>query len=349
MKIAIAAGGTGGHIYPGMAIAEEILARNPQAQILFLGSEEGLERDLIARAGYQIQLIKSRALLRKLSYQAISAPFVSILGFFQACLALKNFSPQAVIATGGYVSLPVVLSAKLLSIPSYLLEQNVLPGISNRFLGRLVKKVFLSFPESQAYLSGIVTGNPVRKSIIAVDREISRKNLGYQPQNKVVLIIGGSQGARHINQTVVAALPLFDPSSNIKLLHVVGQRDAKKLKPGNFSFYRMVNYLYNMEEALGAADLVISRAGATAIAEFLVRGIPMVLIPFPYSAEGHQDLNARTIEKAGAAVRLKDDEFTAEKFISILVDKKLDLGTMGRNCKKLAKPDAAEKILNAIL
>ncbi len=347
MKIAIVAGGTGGHIYPGIAIAQELERRGSKDEILFIGSEEGLEKDLVPRAGFKIRLIKSRALLRKLSYKALSAPFVSAFGFFQALIVLREFSPQALIACGGYASLPVVLAARVLSIPIYLHEQNVLPGITNRFLSRLARKVFLSFKESERWLNGAVTGNPVRREIIKEDRNRARAALGFSPQDKVVLIMGGSQGARTINQAVVAALPLLKEPGSIKIFHVIGHRDFPTLVTKKYDYYRKVDYLYNIAEALAAADLVISRAGATAIAEFSVRGLPMVLVPFPYSAEGHQDINARVVVDSGAGIMVRNKEFTPDRFVGLL-NSDLGLEKMRRSALKIARPDAAKRIVDEL-
>jgi UDP-N-acetylglucosamine--N-acetylmuramyl-(pentapeptide) pyrophosphoryl-undecaprenol N-acetylglucosamine transferase len=353
MKIVIVSGGTGGHIYPGIAIADEITSSHPAAEILFLGGREGLEGDVVPKAGYRIKLIWARALLRKLSYKAVSAPFVSLVGFFQALNILRKFAPQALLSTGGYASLPVVLAARLLRVPIYIHEQNVLPGVTNRLLARWAKEIFLSFEQSHDYLKGTVTGNPVRREIMAADREKSRHNLGYGPQDTVVFIMGGSQGARSINQTVIASLPrLASAAGRIKLIHVVGNRDAglvdSALRPGQYPFYRKVNYLYNVAEMLAAADLAVSRAGATAIAEFTCRGLPMVLVPFPYSAEGHQDLNARVVAAAGAGIFVANSEFTPERFISLISDKGLDLSGMRRAAKLIGRPDAAARIVERI-
>ncbi|OGB89142.1 undecaprenyldiphospho-muramoylpentapeptide beta-N-acetylglucosaminyltransferase [candidate division WOR-1 bacterium RIFCSPHIGHO2_01_FULL_53_15] len=349
MRVAIVSGGTGGHVYPGIALADELKRSVPGAEILFLGSEEGLEKDVVPKAGYRLELIKARALMRKISYKAVSAPFVSLIGFFQALYILKKFSPRFLISTGGYASLPVVLAARCLGLPFYLQEQNVLPGFTNRLFGRSAGLVFLSFEASQRYLPGTVTGNPVRAAIIGADRGKARAKLGFSPETKVVLIIGGSQGARRMNRSVVSALPLIGPASKLGIIHLTGKRDAQMFSAANFSFYRRIDYLYNVAETLAAADLVVSRAGATAIAEFTARGLPMVLVPFPYSAEGHQEMNARLIEAAGAGIFIKDNEFTPEKFVSLVSGSALDLAALGAASKKMGEPRAAKKIIDHIL
>ena len=342
-KIVIVAGGTGGHIYPGIALAQEL---KNNSEILFIGSNEGLEKELVSREGYEIKLIRARALLRKISYKAISAPFVSLIGFFQAYKLLKNFRPKAVISTGGYVSLPVVLAAKLLGIDIYLHEQNVLPGAVNRFCARFAKKVFLSFPESQKYLSGEVTGNPVRQGIAQAERQKARRKFDLEPNAKVVLVMGGSQGSKKINETVVSAL--HHVPKELKVLHLIGTRDfgwvKSYLEGKEVNNYQALPYLHDMSDALAAADLVISRAGATAIAEFLVRHLPMILIPVPYAAEDHQRLNARVIEEQGAALLVEDKDFTTEKFIHLITESGLNYDMMRSSAARLAKPDAAKAI-----
>lgn len=349
MKIAIAAGGTGGHIYPGLAVAQVIKQRDPGAQIIFIGGTEGLEQDLIPREGYRLKLIKARALLRKLSYKAFSAPFVCLIGFFQAISFFLAFSPAVVLATGGYVSLPAVMAAWLLRIPVIIQEQNLLPGAVTRLASRFAQKCFLSFPQTQKHLRGEVIGNPVRKEIIKADRVQARQSLGLKKE-RVVLVVGGSQGAKKLNETILSALP--DLPFGVKVIHLVGRRDAawinNHLAEKNFPNYQTLSYVYDMAAILAAADLVISRAGATAIAEFLVRGLPMILIPFPYAADDHQALNARAVAEAGAAISVPEKDFTPAKFIALLQDISLDYDKMSQAAKALARPEAAERIVNYI-
>ena len=350
MKIAIVSGGTGGHIYPGVAIAQEIKSRDPSASILFLGSKEGLEKDIISREEYPISLIKSRALLRKLSYKALSAPFISMIGFFQSIWILKSFSPKALFSTGGYASLPVVLAAKLLGIPVLIHEQNVLPGRVNRLCRKFARKVFLSFEESLKYMPGVGVGNPIRREILEAKREAARNKFNLGPQEKVVLVMGGSQGSQKINETVLSSLENLP--SYIKILHIIGNRDfgwvSRYLEGKNINNYRSLPYLHDMADALSAADLAVSRAGATAIAEFLVRGIPMILIPFPYAAEDHQKLNAKVIAENGGALVIEDKDFSSRKFVELITDSSLDYDKMSKACHELAKPTAAERIVDFI-
>ena len=338
MRIIICAGGTGGHIYPGIAIAEEIRSRDPNGQIAFIGSREGLEGELIKREGFEIKLISARGLLRKLSYKAISAPFVSLLGFFQSLSILNTFKPQIVVVTGGYVSFPVIAAAKVLNLPILFHEQNVLPGFTARFWSRFVKILTISFPETQKYLNGTVTGNPVRQRILKIHRRSAER--------PTVLVLGGSQGARSLNRAVLSQITEF---KDLRVIHVIGERDYKILNPPAYPFYQSLPYMYNIEEGLAVADLVVSRAGATAISEILAVGLPSILIPFPYSAEGHQDLNAQVLKTAGAAIILPDSELDklAVTINSLLKDK-ARLENMGAAARKLARRDAASKIVDLI-
>ncbi len=351
MKIAIVAGGTGGHIYPGIAIAQEIKRRDPQAPILFLGSSEGLEKDIIVKEGYGLKLIKARALLRKVCYKAFSAPFLCAIGFFQSLRILSDFSPAVLVSTGGYVSLPVTVAARVLGIPILLHEQNVLPGAVNRLCKTFATKIFLTFKESQQYLKGEVVGNPVRREISKASREISRKKLSLAIDKKVILVMGGSQGAKKINEILISSLSKVP--AEVEILHIVGNRDfawvSRYLEGKQIVNYHSLPYLYGeMADALAAADLVVGRAGATAIAEFLIRGLPMVLVPFPYAAENHQALNAEAVAQSGAAIVIQEDNFSPEKLIEIITNPVLDYDKMGNASRKLAQPLAAERIVNYI-
>ncbi|MBI5698883.1 undecaprenyldiphospho-muramoylpentapeptide beta-N-acetylglucosaminyltransferase [Candidatus Saganbacteria bacterium] len=342
MKVVIAAGGTGGHIYPGIAIAEELKFRDPDNQVLFIGGRGGLEDELIKKEGFEIRTIAARGLLRKFSYKAISAPFVTFKGLFDALFILRKFRPDGVIVTGGYVSFPVIAAAKLLRIPVLLHEQNTLPGFTNRFWSSFADVVTLSFDITQKYIKGTVTGNPVRYRI----REAKRKN----NDKKTLLIWGGSQGARSINQAIVSHI---DKLSEWQVIHVTGERDFESIssqidRTKNLA-YRLLPYVYNVEDILSQADLVVSRAGATAIFEMLALGLPAILIPFPYSAEGHQELNAKVVAEAGAAAVLDQsniDELSG--LIERIMNNENKLAEMGRAAKKLFRPDAAKVIVNLI-
>ena len=351
MKIVIVSGGTGGHIYPGIAIAQEIKKRDPQSSILFLGSREGLENKIIPKEGYSLKLIKARALLRKFSYKALTAPFISAIGFFQSLWLLKRFSPNFLISTGGYVSLPAVTAAKLLRVPIILHEQNALPGAVNRICSFFANKIFLYFPESKKYIKGEVVGNPVRKEIIEANKATAQEKFGLNPKMRIVLVMGGSQGAKQLNEIVVSSLDKVP--SDIFILHIIGDRDfgwaQRYLEGKQLKNYRALPYLYaEMAHTLAAADLVVSRAGATAIAEFTIWGLPMILVPFPFAAENHQQLNAEAVAQNGAAIIIKEKDLTPQKFISLITNSAIDYDKMKKASLELAKPKAAERIVDYI-
>lgn len=331
-RIAIVAAGTGGHIYPGVAVAAALREIEPAVEVLFIGSEKGLERELVTKAGWQIKIVQRQV----------------GLAFFQALMVLRSFRPRALLSTGGFASLPVVLAAKILGLPVFIQEQNVLPGVTNRYCAKLAKEVFLSWPESLQYLRGTVTGNPVRPEIINAQRAAAREALHINGPKKVLLIMGGSQGARRINQAV------FDSLSSIngerwEIFHLIGPRDFGARELPAYPFYHPLAFLYNVGEVLAAADLVVSRAGASAIAEFTARGLPMILIPYPYAAERHQELNAAVVEKAGAALVVKNEKLTPAGFISILADAESELSSMASAASRLARPEAAKLIAERIL
>jgi UDP-N-acetylglucosamine--N-acetylmuramyl-(pentapeptide) pyrophosphoryl-undecaprenol N-acetylglucosamine transferase len=216
----------------------------------------------------------------------------------------------------------------------------------------LADQVFLSFERSLRYSSGLVCGNPVRREIIAAGREAARSKLGIEGDNKVLLVVGGSQGARHLNEVVLAALPGIG-GQNWEVLHVIGNRDydwvAARLPAGRYPFYHSFAYVYNIAELLAAADLVVSRAGATAIAEFLVRGLPMILVPFPFSAEKHQDLNAQAVADGRAAIVIKNADLSASSLVTALRDLDNELKAMGEAARRLARPDAAKAIVDLVM
>ncbi|MCX5751450.1 MAG: undecaprenyldiphospho-muramoylpentapeptide beta-N-acetylglucosaminyltransferase [Candidatus Saganbacteria bacterium] len=356
MKIVIACGGTGGHIYPALALAERITEKRI-AEPIFIVGKEGLEAKIVGREGYSFFTVSARGLKRKLSYQALSAPFVTLLGFFQAFSVLKKIRPNVVIATGGYVSLPVVTAAFLLKIPAMLLEQNAILGVSNRMLLPLVKYIAVSFAETgRRYPNSkiVVTGNPVRKRIIEKQKKEALRELGLDPNKKVLLVVGGSQGAKSINRLMVEMYPLFK-NADFQVLHIAGSRDFVWVKEvvdkDSFSHYKLYDYVFDMAPFYAAADLVLSRAGATAIAEIMARHIPSVLIPFPYAAENHQELNAEILKGEGATEVCLEKGLKAENLFKVIVDiisNDARLSLMSKGCQKVQPIDATDQVLTLL-
>jgi len=335
----IAGGGTGGHIYPGIAIAEGLLAADISNNVVFIGAEGGIENEVVPKERFSLKLIRSRGIARKFSFGFISSIASAVHGFFQARKILKDFRPDVVVSTGSYVGFPVVLAAATLRMPVLIHEQNTIPGLVNRISQRFARRVAVSFGQSVRHFNArkvIVSGNPVREKVAKAVRSVSRQNLGLDQKRKTLLILGGSQGARRINDVVTQLIDYF-ASEGIQVIHVTGRRDydwvlsktenrvldiegqipavrgRKKFTTiTRYKLYRPVPYMYNIWDGLASADLVISRAGATALAEIACKGIPSVIVPFPYSSEGHQDANAKVFEDSGAAVVIKDGSLTAE-------------------------------------
>lgn len=341
MKIAISAGGTGGHIYPGIALARELAGRGEDREIFFIGSKNGLEGRLLKDQNFKLYQVPSRSF----SANFLTAPFVNIVGLVMAFLLLLRERPAVLVSFGGYTSFAAVVSAWLLKVPVVIHEQNILPGKTNRFLSRFAGAVALSFEPSLKYLKGMVTGNPVRKEIRGLKKVPSKK--------WVVLVLGGSQGALSINRELICSLDLFR-DKNIEIVHLIGKRDyAAFYGSRDFSaypFYQPVPYMYNIEEAYKRAHLVVSRAGATAIAEILSVSLPSILVPFPYAAEGHQDLNAEYVERAGAGIKLPDSRLIElpDIIFELLENKEGRLDKMSRAAAFLAKPDAAAKLADIV-
>ncbi|HKM39751.1 MAG TPA: undecaprenyldiphospho-muramoylpentapeptide beta-N-acetylglucosaminyltransferase, partial [bacterium] len=306
MRIVFTGGGTGGHIYPALAMAQLMQQQNPTARILFIGTKKGLETELVPKAGFPLIKVAAAGLKRKFSLANLTVASANALGFVQALGAMHRFQPQVVVGTGGYVTVPVVLAAACLRRPILLHEQNALPGLANRVLSRFASCVALSYEQTAAQFSSarriVVTGNPVRAPVWQRSRSQGRANLGISDQAQLVLVFGGSRGARPLTEAAIMAAPslLIDPK--LTLLIVTGRADFVTIKKKvcrvgiqALAAGKMLlrPYMYNMEDALAAADIVVTRAGATTLAEITARGLPAVLIPSPYVTANHQEHNAR--------------------------------------------------------
>ncbi|HAP92994.1 MAG TPA: undecaprenyldiphospho-muramoylpentapeptide beta-N-acetylglucosaminyltransferase, partial [Desulfotomaculum sp.] len=297
MRFIVTGGGTGGHVYPALAIARGLKAKYPAAEILFLGSEGGLEADLVPKAGFDFQGIKLTGFKRRLSFRNLLACWQAARGFTEALRIMNSFKPAAVVGTGGYVCGPVVLAASFCRIPTLIHEQNALPGVTNRLLSYITNAVAITFPDAVRYLPRRtrikLTGLPVRPEFMSCTRQESRRALGLPEEGRLVLSFGGSQGARTINGAMVEVLYHFREKSDLHFLHVTGpaQYDdfVMMMSQRGFGFPDNGNntikpYLHEMPLALAAADLVICRAGAATLAEITVTGKPAILIPYPYAA-----------------------------------------------------------------
>ena len=358
MKIIIAAGGTGGHLYPALAIAQMLL-KDKDIELLFIGGKKSLEEKKVRGLGIPFKAILVRKFERG---QIISLPLF-ILNLCIACVQslfiVIKFKPDIVVGMGGYVSGSVLLTSALCGMPTLIHEQNTIAGLTNRILSRFVRRICITFEASTKYFPADkieFTGNPVREEVLSSQRNSSILKLGLDSNKKTVLVFGGSRGARKINLTLVDALK-FLGSSNLQILHITGPEDYELIKSLTSTLHlspctlHLYSYLDNMWDALASADLVISRAGATSIAEITAKGLPSILIPYPYASENHQEINSRILEKIGAAKVLLDRELTGERLareISGLIGDDEKLKRMAIQSKSSGKPDATQKIVNII-
>jgi UDP-N-acetylglucosamine--N-acetylmuramyl-(pentapeptide) pyrophosphoryl-undecaprenol N-acetylglucosamine transferase len=354
MRIVIVGGGTGGHLYPGIAVAQELKRWDPRARIMFIGSRGGLERDIVAREGYRHFEITSSGLARRQWRQQLVAMGHLLQGFGEAVRVLRRVQPQVILGLGSYVSGAVLLAAAALGIPRLIHEQNVIPGLTNRLLGRVVNRVAVSFEASVTYFprgKAVVTGNPVRPAICQV------RGRALEPNGRFhLLVFGGSQGAHQLNAAMLGALTqLADVQDHLWTVHQTGSNDfataqmtyAERKYPGVVHAY-----IEDMAREYGAADLVICRAGATTIAELTVTGKAAVLVPFPYATYNHQERNARTLAAVGAAELIEDQTLSggllAER-IRYYLSHPEAVAAMAARCLALGKPDAATRVAHLCL
>lgn len=360
MRIIISGGGTGGHIYPAITIARAI-AGLTDCEILFVGTKTGLEADIVPKEGFAFATVDAGGLERRLTLANFRALFRAASGLFQSLALVRRFRPDLVIGTGGYVCGPVLLTASLLGVPTIIQEQNVIPGVTNRILARFVRKIAVGYPEAGQFFGAggdkvFVTGNPVRPAVLNATRQQGLAAFGLAADRLTLLVAGGSRGARTLNTAMVEVHRRFAGRGNLQILHVTGQNEYNNIvglirqagidieKTGNIT---VVPYLYNMPEALAVADLAIFRAGAIGLAELTARGVPAVLVPYPYAAENHQEHNARVLEKSGAAVVIRDAELTGERLaaaVESLIGDRATLAAMAQASKALGRPEAAEAI-----
>lgn len=360
LRIMIAGGGTAGHINPGIAIAKEIQKNHLKAKIIFIGTKKGLEKDLVPKEGFDIKLIDVKGFKRKVSIDTIISIKELIKGMYQSRKIIKEYQPDIVIGTGGYVCGPVLLNASFMGIPTAIHEQNALPGMTNKILSRFVDTVMISFEESKKYFKSknvYLTGNPIRQEIIDSDREESRKKLKIGLNEKLVVAFGGSIGAEKINNAMIDFIKA-GISVNVKIIFGTGEREYEKVLSGlEKSQYdkdriTILPYIYNMNEVMSAADLIICRSGAITLSEITVLGVPAVLIPSPNVTNNHQEFNARALEKGGAALVLLEKDIDSKGFkdsIENILNDDIRLKEISKNSKEMGKADATKKIYEILI
>lgn len=358
-RVIISGGGTGGHIFPAIAIADEIKKRNPKAEILFIGAQGKMEMEKVPAAGYRIEGLTIVGFQRKLTFSNFLLPFKIIKSLFKARSILKEFKPQAVVGVGGYASGPTLQAATMLKLPTLVQEQNSFPGKTNKLLASKVNVLCTAydgldkfFPKEKIRL----TGNPVRHDMVSIDgkREEAMNYYGFDSSKKTILIIGGSLGARTLNNALVQNIAEIARHDEIQILWQSGKlyyeqmlEIMNKEKVGSI---KLVQFIDRMDLAYAAADVIISRAGAISVSELCLIGKPVVLVPSPNVAEDHQTKNAMALVNKNAAILVKDTEATQHLFSVVfqLMTDESRMMTYSSEIKKLAKPNATADIVNEL-
>jgi len=345
----VAGGGTGGHVFPGIALAEEVVTRHPGNDVVFVGTARGLEATVVPKAGFPIELIEVRGLKGKGLVDSLRNLLLLPVALWQSVQILRRWRPDVVVGVGGYASGPVVLAAWLLRIPTAVQEQNAAAGVTNRLLGRIVQAAFTAFPEAAHHFPRhkvYQLGNPIRRTLMENFMRPEARHAGPR-----LLVFGGSQGAHALNMRVVEALPhLADLRETLQVTHQTGARDREQVEKG----YRACgfepdvrDFITDMSSAYAGADLVVCRAGATTLAELTVCRKPAILVPFPFAADNHQVQNARSLVDAGAAVMIEECDLTGEllaREIRAILASSDRREKMARAAGRLGSPAAAKEI-----
>lgn len=356
-KIVVSGGGTGGHIYPAVAIAREILQLEPEARILYIGGKGRREAAIVPELGFDFVPIPVESFPRSLSLRWLKVAVKVPLGTLKTLVELRKFSPNIVVGTGGYVCGPVLLGARILRIPIVIQEQNALPGITNRIVGRWANEIHVPFEAAADFFNPEkikLSGNPVRPEMAMAKKNYDK--LGLEADKLTISFFGGSQGATSINNAAVAALEILPGlADRIQVVHQTGKSDfsAIKRKYDNLPFTNVVQpYFDEIQDVYAVTDLIVCRSGAMTLAEIAVCGLPAVLVPYPYSAEGHQEVNAKVLEDKRAAIMVHDAQLTGGSLADILfelIQDKDRLSSMAEISQSLGKPEAARKIAQSVL
>lgn len=363
MRVAIAGGGTAGHVFPGLALAEWLATAGHD--VTFIGTSSGPERRLALAAGFRFETVEALPFVRKVSMSSLRAPVVA-LGAVSASRGLLR-GVDRVVGMGGYASVPAVLAAWREGTPAVLHEQNAVPGLANRALSRVASSVALAFPQARSFFGRrrrvVVTGNPVRERIVRVRRSRealaaeARKELELDEARSTVVVFGGSQGALHLGRSAVGACRLLADRRDLQILLITGPAHLSAVReslagPAPGLLVRVTGFLERMELSYALADLVVSRAGASTVAELAVCGLPSVLVPYPYATRQHQEANARALAADGGARVMLDAEVTPESLsatIAEMIDDDRTRRGMGEAASAFGRPDAAHALGELVL
>jgi UDP-N-acetylglucosamine--N-acetylmuramyl-(pentapeptide) pyrophosphoryl-undecaprenol N-acetylglucosamine transferase len=357
----VAGGGTAGHIHPGLAIAGELCRRgHPADSILFVGSERGVDRELVPEAGFDLVTLPGRGIQRRLTFANVGAAVGLLRALLTALRILRARRPSVVVSLGGYASVPCSVAALFLGIPVVIAEQNSVPGAANKLVSRWARAAAVSFPETDLRRAEY-TGNPVRGEMLAVDRQrdraAARSRLGVGAGRNFLCCYGGSLGAARINRAAADACAQWAGRPDLSVRHVIGARDwddyseRPAVEPTDELEYRAVRYEHDMPSVLAAADLLLCRAGASTVAELTVTGAPAVLVPLPGAPGDHQTANARALADSGAAVLIPDAELTERRLRETVEELLADpdrLEEMSARSKQLGRPDAASAVADLV-
>lgn len=364
MRVLISGGGTGGHINPALAIAGMLKEKYKDTVVEYVGTQRGLETKLVPREGYKFHTVKVRGFSRSLSPVNIDAAIKAVTSVWEAKKIIRNFKPDIVIGTGGYVCWPVLKAASQLGIPTAVHEQNAVVGMTVKMLSKYVDSIMISFEESRGMFEypekTVLTGNPIKSEMLTVTREESRLKLGYDNETPMILSYGGSLGAMMVNRNVLGVIENFSEKNDVYHVHATGRGEWPEIKQklllrgytdnGDYVTKGKVTvreYIYDMPTLMGAADIVISRAGAMTIAELAAMGKAAVLIPSPNVTNNHQYKNAAVLEKAEAAVLIEEKNLSPDalaKSLSALISDKSELDKLKKNIKQFAITDSLERV-----
>lgn len=358
MRIIIAGGGTGGHLFPGIAIAEEFKGRDAGNEVLFIGTEKGIEARVLPKLGWPVRFISAEGIKGKSVLSKIRALYKLIPGFFESVKVIKEFGPDTVIGVGGYASAPLLMAARFLKIRTAIHEQNALPGMTNRTIGKVVNKVFVSFPDSAGFFPEgkvVVSGNPLRKEILKGLQGSKVRGQGPEGKKPAILVFGGSLGAHRINMAMLEMIRHINEPDRWRIIHQTGEKDYKEVKEGYIGADWQGDvrpFIYDMASAYSEADLVICRAGATTVAELTAAGKPAILIPYPFAADDHQRVNAESLVTIGGGVMLLEKDLTGERLaaeVERLLDDRDALRKMGERARTIARLDAAKIVVDGFI
>lgn len=358
MRVLIASGGTGGHLFPAISLAEELKGRNPDSRIWFVTSEKEIDTKVISKRGFEFSILKVDGITFRLNYKNLLSIARLIRAFFDSLLLILRFKPEVVIGFGGYVSFPVVLAGLFLKKKTIIHEQNVKPGRANRFLAYFVDSVAISFEKTGEFLrkkNVSLTGNPLRQEFLNMDRQGAVSRLSVLSDKFRILVIGGSQGAHRLNMLIPEALSMLNGPLRYKLqlMHITGNKDFN-LVSESYNRLSIDSKVFSFLDEIGlaylASDLVIARSGATTICEILFFKLPSILIPYPY-AMAHQSLNARILEEAGCCILREETDLSKGELKNLLLElynNRALLKQMSENCNKLFVKDSAKKLADLV-